>query len=113
MCECRWQASPTTGVYTIGHHLIDALVHQAEEEGLVAVVKARQKDEFLERRRLGLEVLVHPLELLLDRADGRREQSVQVEFIALAGGERRALVGEGVHEERFALQRRGQVPLRG
>jgi len=93
------------------YHLIDVLPHKAVEEGLVAVVEARQEDEPLEIGRFCAKVFVGPFELLFDGADGRREKPPQVEFVPLAGGKCCALVGKRAEEQWAPLVRYGHVLL--
>ena len=95
------------------HHLVDVLEGQAVEERLVAVLQARQVDELLEVARLRLEVLVGPVHLLANGADGRRNQAAEVELVALPLRERGALVGERVQQQRPSPLGHGHVQLAG
>ena len=95
------------------HHLVDVLEHQAVEERLVAVLQARQVDELLEVGRLRLEVLVGPVHLLADGADGRRDQAAEIELVALPAGERGAFVRDRVQQQRPSLLGHGHVLLAG
>ena len=83
------------------HHLVDVVVEEAEEQRLVPVLQAGQVDVALERRLLDAIVLVHPGQLLVHGADGRRHQPVEAELGALGRRERRALVREGIAEQRL------------
>ena len=84
------------------HHLVDVVVNEAEEQRLVPVLQAGQEGVALERCLLDAIVLVHPGKLLVDGADGRRHQPVKAKLGALGRRERRALVGEGIAEQRLA-----------
>ena len=79
-------------------HLLDVVVQQAEEQRLVAVLERGEVDVFLDRRRLRLEILIHAIELLLDRRHRGRDQAVEMERFTLAGAERRPLVDQRVGE---------------
>ena len=86
------------------HHLVDVVVEEAEEQRLVPVLQAGEVDVALERRLLDAIVLVHPGQLLVHGADGWRHQPVEAELCALRRRERRALVREGIAEQRLAAR---------
>ena len=86
------------------HHLVDVVVEEAEEQRLVPVLQAGEVDVTLERRLLDAIVLVHTSELLLHRADGWRHEPVEAELCAFRCRERRALVREGIAEQRLAAR---------
>jgi hypothetical protein len=73
-------------------HLLHVLAQQPIEKGLVAILERDQVEIAVEIAGLQTVVLVHPLELLLDGADGRRYQSLNAQCSALFAGERRPLV---------------------
>ncbi len=60
-------------------HLVHVLADQPVEEHLVAVVQLGEEDPLLDVGVLGLELLVAPVRLLLERLRGRRQQPVQAQ----------------------------------
>ena len=84
------------------HHLVDVIVEEAEEQRFVPVLQADEVDVAFERRLLDAKVLIHPGQLLVHGADGRWHQPVEAELCALRRRERRALVREGIAEQRLA-----------
>ena len=85
------------------HHLVDVVVDQAEEQRLVPILQARQMDVPLEVGLLGREVLVDARQLLVHGADRRRHKARRGRAASRsAGGERGALVGERIAEQRLA-----------
>ena len=81
------------------HHFLDVVVQEAKEECFITVVQTRQIDELLEIRRFALETVVGPVELLLNRGDGGRQQTVQVKFSSLTSGECGAFVGDRIQKQ--------------
>src|SRR5262249_54560606 len=59
--------------------------------------------------RLGLEMLHHPLALPVERVHGGWQQSFEPEFVTLLERERRALVANGIVQQRLALSVIGHV----
>ena len=83
-----------------GNHLLRVFLHQPVEERLIAILQGRQEDVLLERVRFALEIPVDAPQLLLDRENPRGQQAAQPEHVALEFGERRALVEQGVGQQR-------------
>ena len=83
------------------HHLVRVLDHDAEGQGLVAIVQRGQEDVLLERAGQAVEVLQHPRDLFFLAAHMRRQQALEPEHVALGCAERGALV------QRRVAQRRG------
>jgi hypothetical protein len=78
------------------HHFVDVIDDHAVEQPLVSILQRDQIDVLLEVRGLGAKVLEDLLDLLGLRQNARRQQSVQLECVALVVGERRSLVEGGV-----------------
>ena len=72
--------------------LLDVPRDERVEQRLVHVLQIAQQRVALEIRVLGAQRLQPARHLLLERADMGRQQAMQVERVALALGERRALV---------------------
>ena len=93
-----------------GDHLLGMLLHQPVEERLVAILQGGEEDVLLERIRLAPEIAVDALQLFLDREHPRRQQAAQSQRVALAFGERRALVEQGVGQQ-GGSRGHGQLPM--
>ena len=93
------------------HHLVDVVVEETEEQRLVPVLQAGEVDIALERCRLDTIVLVHAGQLLVHGADGRRQEPVEAEVGALALGECRAFIRQGIAEQRLTARVNGDVFL--
>jgi hypothetical protein len=75
-----------------GQHALDISREQGVEEGLVGVLKLAQKSVLFESGGQAVERPQTTLDLILQSADVRRQQTVQPEEIALFFGEGCALV---------------------
>ncbi len=93
------------------HHLVDVVVDEAEEQRLVPVLQAHQVDIALQVGLFRAEVLVHAIHLLLHRTDGRRQQPVETETLALVWRKRGAFVRQRVEQQRVAVAVHGDVFL--
>ena len=88
----------------------EVLHQQREEQGLVVVVQLAQKGIAFE---VGGEAAQHhqpPRNLLAERADMRRQQTVQLEHVALGFGKGGAFVEERVGQQPKAEERRRHGP---
>ena len=83
-------------------HLVGMVDQDAKEQRLVAVMQRSQIDVLLQVRGFAAEILQHTLDLLFLRKNSRRQQTPQAQRIALGFGERRALVGHGILQQRHA-----------
>lgn len=93
------------------HHLVDVLEYQTKKESLVSIVETGQENELLEIGRLGLEVFVRSLQLLLDGADGWRKEAPKIELVPLTGRERRTPIRKRVDQKRSTPLSNGHVLL--
>ena len=81
-------------------HVLRVPRDQRVEQRLVHVLQIAQEGRSARNRIPGARKRLQPPgHLLLQRADMRRQQAVQVERVALALGERRALVQKGLAQE--------------
>ena len=88
-----------------GHHLLDVLRQQRVEQGLVGVLQAAQEDVLVQVAGLTAEGGQPALDLHVEGRDVRRQETVQVERIALVVGESRPLVQQRIVEEFVPAQR--------
>jgi len=88
-------------------HLLGKLLQQAVEQGFVAVLEGGQENVFLQRIALASVISHDALDLLFDRERAGRQQAAQAERVALALGERGALVEERGGEERGSPGKQG------
>ena len=78
------------------HEPLDILDQQAEKEGFIPVLKAREEDVSVEVPTLVLEVLPHAIHLLVKRHHSGRQQSPQAKRGSLGFRKGRALVESGI-----------------
>ncbi len=74
------------------HHLLEVVEQDPVEQGLVAVLQAREDDVLAEVGVLAVEIVEHAQLLLPLRADARRQEPAQRQGVAFGQRERRALV---------------------
>ena len=82
-----------------GQQLAQVLDEHPVEERLVAVLKGRQPDVFLEVVGLGPDVLELEGHLLLDAQTGVRQEPAESELVTLLPGERGPLVQERIAKQ--------------
>src|SRR5699024_2309321 len=73
-------------------HFLEMIFQQAEEQRFVVVLNGAQQDVPVQIRLAQAVLMVGPVDLLLDRLHGARQQADQVEVDALVEGEGAALV---------------------
>ncbi len=69
------------------------------EQHFVRILKLAQEGIALEVAFLFLQRLAAAFDLAVERADVRRQQAVQAEFVTLLGGEGGSLVGQGIGQQ--------------
>jgi hypothetical protein len=84
-----------------GHHLVGVVGDDAEEQGFVAVVQGRQRDELLQRIGQAAQVCQEASHLFILGMDMRWQQAAQAQSIALHLGEGGALVAQRIVQESY------------
>ena len=85
------------------------LDHESVEQHPTRVLELAQEDATAQVRALGVVLDPHPFELAVDGLDGMWEQAFETQIVSLLAGERRALVADGVLEQRPTRQRSGRA----